>query len=581
MTQDRQDIECDVLIVGGGLGGTAAAIRAARTGYKVCLTEENHWLGGQCTAQGLSTLDEHKYIERFGGTALYGGFRNHIRAFYRKNYLLAEKADADPFFNPGAPLSGRLSFEPQAALSALLNMVLPEIEAQRLEIFYHARPLGAEIHSATIRTVTLEQSDYNRLLCFHPAYVLDATELGDLLPLVGAPFAMGAEARAETDEPHARAEGPAPHLIQPFTYPFVVDLCPGEDHTIPQPPDYEKNRDQQPYTLPHNQAPPDTFWSHHRILAADQFAPDQLTGDLIAINWPANAFKGAPLIGKAPQDWAEILQHAKNLSLGLLYWLQTEVPRQDGQGCGYPELRLRRDFLGTEDGLSQSPYIRESRRIKARKIVLEQEISAQYQQTARAALFADSVGLGFHPFDLLAAQGDPAFSGPTKPFQIPLGALISQQLDNLLTAGKNLGVTHLTSSCFRPHPTEWASGEAAGALACFCLGQQHRPATIHDTPDLLRSFQRELLRHGIPLYWYVDLPVEQPAFAATQLLALEDILSGHTGHLRFEPETLIEANQFQSLVQAVGLDQDIAGSEPRSRKDLACLIAESRFGLLA
>ena len=71
------------------------------------------------------------------------------------------------------------------------------------------------------------------------AMVLDATELGDLLPLVGAEYVSGAEGRLEVDpvagtsEPSARADGPAPECVQSFTYPFVVEFRPGEQHLCP------------------------------------------------------------------------------------------------------------------------------------------------------------------------------------------------------------------------------------------------------------------------------------------------------------------------------------------------------------
>ena len=83
MALPTQEIECDILVLGGGLGGCAAAIRAARLGYRVCLTEENPWLGGQCTSQGVSALDEHQYIESCGATSLYYEFRESIRGHYR------------------------------------------------------------------------------------------------------------------------------------------------------------------------------------------------------------------------------------------------------------------------------------------------------------------------------------------------------------------------------------------------------------------------------------------------------------------------------------------------------------------
>ena len=71
-----------------------------------------------------------------------------------------------------------------------------------------------------------------------------------------------------------------------------------------------------------------------------------------------------------------------------------------GDRLGAPELRLRADVMGTADGLSKHPYIRESRRIRALKTIVEQEVSARHQAGPRAAHFADSVGVGWYPIDI-------------------------------------------------------------------------------------------------------------------------------------------------------------------------------------
>lgn len=590
---ETKHIDCDILVIGGGLGGVAAAVTASRAGYRVCLTEENPWLGGQCTSQGVSALDEHQYIETFGGTALYYEFRRGIRAFYSAHCDLSEKALSAPFFNPGDGWVSRLCFEPQAALSAILAMAVPQIEENRLQIFYHARVHRAAVDGDRIHSVTVAQPDYERHLCFHAAYYLDATELGDLLPLLGIPYITGAESRDQTGEPHARADGPAPELVQTFTYPFVVDFRPNENHTIPKPPDYEHNRDHQPYTLTLRYGArdltykvfaavpklPGAFWTYRRILSADNFAPGQVAGDLAMINWAGNDFKGGNIIDRPPEEQAVILQKAKNLSLGLLYWLQTEVPRDDGQGHGYPEMHLRPDLLGTADGLSQYPYIRESRRIQARKTVLEQEVLSRFQPHARAALFPDSVGLGLYPIDIHGVPGDVAATGPTKPFQIPLGALIPRQLTNLLPACKNIGVTHMTNGCYRLHPVEWNIGESAAHLAAFCLGEGKSPSTVFDSPELVRSFQQRLLNQGIPLYWYEDLPAQHPAWKAAQLLAVTGIWPGAEDHLGFAPEEMMEGEEFEDLLHAAGLDKDAVGADKRSRGELAATVAAVLFDL--
>jgi hypothetical protein len=58
------------------------------------------------------------------------------------------------------------------------------------------------------------------------------------------------------------------------------------------------------------------------------------------------------------------LEEARQLSLSLVYWLQTVAPCAYG-GVGYKGVRLRKDLAGTEEGLAKYPYIRESRPILA------------------------------------------------------------------------------------------------------------------------------------------------------------------------------------------------------------------------
>ena len=236
--------ECDVAVIGGGLGGVAAALGACRSGVRVCLTEETPWIGGQATSQGVSAPDEHDHIETFGATAIYYEFREAIRAQYRQRYRLSEGARAAPSFNPGDGWVSRLCFEPSVGVLALVGMLLPQIEAGRLQILYKTRPVAAARDGDTITSVTVEGIEAQRTE-IRATWFLDATELGDLLPLADVPWVTGAESRQETGEPDARPDGPAPQLTQTWTMPFVVEVCPGENHTITRPDNYERMRDEQ------------------------------------------------------------------------------------------------------------------------------------------------------------------------------------------------------------------------------------------------------------------------------------------------------------------------------------------------
>ena len=78
------------------------------------------------------------------------------------------------------------------------------------------------------------------------------------------------------------------------------------------------------------------------------------------------------------------------------------------------------------------------------------------------------------------------------PFQIPLGALIPQRVENLLPGNKNIGSTHITNGCYRLHPVEWIIGEAAGALAAHCLDTGQSPRAVRNDPARLADFQHLL-----------------------------------------------------------------------------------------
>ena len=47
----------DVVVVGGGVSGTTAGIRAARLGAKTLIVEQGPWLGGMLTSAGVSATD--------------------------------------------------------------------------------------------------------------------------------------------------------------------------------------------------------------------------------------------------------------------------------------------------------------------------------------------------------------------------------------------------------------------------------------------------------------------------------------------------------------------------------------------
>lgn len=591
-----ETVECDILVVGGGMGGVAGAWAAARRGHRVCLLEETDWIGGQMTAQGISALDEHLHIERFGGTRSYYAMREAIRDHYRA--LSAD--DASEPLNPGSCWVTALAFEPRVGLAVLEDLLAPEVEAGRLRLFLRSKACAAEVEGDRVRGVRAIDLDTGHVRDFRFRYVLDATELGDLLPLTGTEYVVGAESIAETGEPHAQPEAPKAHCVQSLTYVFAMERRPaGENHTIERPDRYTHYRDAQPYSLrihvhggeiygeetgwldyrvfeemPGTKGP---LWRYRRLVDAAQFPA--VAHDITMFNWPGLDYRDLPVVDQDPAALAGALQDAKRVGLGFAHWLQTEVPDPSGPP-GFPELKLRPDVMGSADGLAKYPYIRECRRIRARKTIVEQDVAVAHQTRTRAAHFADSVGVGWYPIDIhQAGEGDVGTSTRTKPFQIPMGALIPARVENLLAANKNLGTTHITNGCYRLHPVEWNTGEAAGVLAAWVIESACSPAAIHADAGRRIGYQRALLDEGVPLCWLIDVPPLQPEFAAVQRLFMAAGGADDENSLDFRPDEPISAEERARWLARIGgfaaSATDPCGSAPVRRAGFAQALADA------
>lgn len=526
--------QTQVLVVGGGLGGVAAALGAVRHGAQVILTEEFAWLGGQSTSQAVPP-DEHPWIEEIGCTASYRAYRDGIRDYYRRHFPLTDEAKARPDLNPGAGWVSKLCHEPRVAVAVIEAMLAPHRSAGRLHVLQPVRPVACDTDGDRITAVLLRSVDGTTETMVHADVVIDATETGELLPLAGVEYVKGFESRAETGEPSAPDEA-QPDNIQALSICFAIEHADG-DHTIDKPDQYDHWRSVRPefwggpllgWAAPHprtleittrtfepnpgddvhavfadqSKNPGDgNLWTFRRIVARDMFVPGAYASDITLVNWPSIDYFEGPVFDVDEQTAASRLADARQLSLSMLFWMQTEAPRPDG-GRGWPGLRLVPEVMGTADGLAQAPYHREGRRIRALQTVVEQDVSLAARGTAGARRYEDSVGVGMYRIDLHPSTGgDNYIDVGAEPFEIPLGALIPQRMRNLLAGAKNIGTTHITNGCYRLHPVEWNIGEVAGVLAATCLELGLDPQEIHANPSHVTQLQAALVADGVELHW--------------------------------------------------------------------------------
>lgn len=525
----------DIIILGAGVGGVAAALSALRMGKTVIMTEETDWIGGQYTCQAVPP-DENRWVEEtFGCTRTHRQFREGVRQYYRDHYPMTAAARNNPKLNPGNGWVSRLCHEPRVALMVMAAMLQQYRSNGQLQVMLETVPVTADVDGDTVKAVTVQSLRSGNKTTLQGKVFIDATELGDLFPLAKVEHVTGAEAQSDTEEPSAEATA-MPLVMQGFTYCFAIDYLEKEEHVIDKPAEYDfwkKHVPEHPSFKKHGDSllnwrlngkmfgftpnPPQdqsfktpegpNYWTYRRLIDKKLYKEGSFASDISLINWGQNDYFEEPIIGVSEEAKKKALYMAKQLSLSLLYWMQTEAPRPDGK-TGYPGLRLRKDITGTADGLAKYPYIRECRRLKPITRVVMQHVSPDWRKAnlkgelaEQSEPYPDSVGIGHYLYMDLHARtgGKDGKGGACYPFRIPCGALIPIRVKNVLAAAKNLGTTQMTNGCYRLHTVEWAIGEAAGALAAMSVIKGEPAVAIRQKH--IGDLQKALTDLGCPMDW--------------------------------------------------------------------------------
>jgi hypothetical protein len=534
MLPDNVEFSADAIVIGGGLGGCAAALALCRNGLDVILTEETDWIGGQTSQQGVPP-DEHSWIETHGAPASYREYRNRIRSYYRRNYPLTEDAQSRTNLNPGDGSVSRICHEPRVTVAVLYEMLQPYLSSGQLNVILNYKPSKGQVNGDEVKSIELVHRYNGNKLSLSAPYFVDATETGELLPLTKTEYVKGTESRKETNELHAPEKGD-PDNHQAFTLCFALDYHEDKDFTIDRPARYDywskfvppiqpawsgklldlhysNPQTLQPKLLGFHPKGEKTgnalnLWLYRRILNRHNFRPGVMKSDITLVNWPQNDYMLGNLIDVSEKEFKKTVDGARQLNLSFLYWLQTEAPRPDG-GQGWKGLRLRKDVMGTEDGMAMYPYIRESRRIRAEFTILEEHVGAENRKMVagdnegkKSASFFDSVGTGYYHIDLHPSnRGNNYIDFPSLPFQIPLGSLLPQRVNNLFPANKNIGTTHITNGCYRLHPVEWSIGEAVGMLIAYSKEKKILPRSVRERKQILEDFQNVIRQQGLETHW--------------------------------------------------------------------------------
>ena len=539
----RESAESDVLptqvlVVGGGTGGTAAAIQAARLGAKVIMVEPSPWLGGMLTAAGVSATDGNHRLP----SGLWGEFRQHLYEHYG---------------GPKEVATGWVSntlFEPSVGNKIWNQMADRESNLRRIHGYRVTRVLKENNRVTTVIFKKTDEEAKPDSLVIQAQITIDATELGDAMALAGADYYTGQDPQSLTGEPSAPDEhNPS---IQDLTYVAILkDYGPGTDHTLPKPEDYDPSE----FNCMCAELCDDP--NFNGVNCDQMLEYGRLPGNKFMINWPnqGNDYY-VNAIDMTWEDRGRAYEAAKQTTLNWIYYLQTEG--------GYKNLGLAQDEFPTDDHLALIPYHREGRRLKGMAFLTVNDLEKPY----RSKLYQSAIAVGDYPLDHHHKKNPEAAleEFPDIPsFSIPYGSLVPEKIDGLLAGEKNISVSHLANGATRLQPCVILTGQAAGAAAALCVKENIQPRELQ-----VRSLQQVLLDADCWLLPFIDTTPADWYFQPLQKMGVYGVLKGHgvpyqwANQTWIYPDSAVSESQFLAAVAKArnqSNENTLSNNEPISR----------------
>jgi hypothetical protein len=447
-----QTINCDILVIGGGLAGTATAYEALKDGYTVCLTEISDWIGGQVSSQGNSALDEsnqqrvlnyfpHGYLEFRDSVQRYYGRLNPGDCWVSHSCFIPQDAHQLLFKqleNAAHRGQGKLKWFPNTVVKELETSKNGHIIEEVIAIKHQGQgnsnnfPLSQvyeDIYSYNNsprleKTIIRFQPPVNKRARGAQWYVVEASETGEIIALADVPYRLGLDARSAVN-PSSPTDKSDPYCTQGFTYTFAMERTATPQPQL-KPSFYAQYQPYYGYDPSPLKADFNYVFTYRRIWSPQtglrqQFGGVKFTaptpGDISLQNWlwgndyrPGTAqdnliYTRQQLENRGqlkPGHWQgglrpETLRKGEELAFGFYYWLVAgTTDSQLGDGVKYPAPNHRflsgvNSPLGTMHGLSKYPYIRESRRIVGRT-------SSDYPQGFQINEIDISTKDYFHPY---------------------------------------------------------------------------------------------------------------------------------------------------------------------------------------
>jgi hypothetical protein len=445
------EIKTDLVVVGGGVAGSVAALAAANLGVDVILVEKNGFLGGTATAALVGPPQ-----------TFHAGEEQIISGLPQKIIDKLVKLGASPghvydmigFVSTITPVD-----------SEMFKIVLEEILlAAGVKLMYHSTLINVEKDNDLISS-TIVRSKLKEYRIKGEVFI-DSTGDSELITLAGAPYQVGRASDQKT---------------QPMSTMFKVggiDFAPIREAIKKNPDDFLLSRPRQgmdPWEFPYcsvngffsviekAKANGDFNIPRDRVLFFQQPTPGVATVNMTRV------IEKSPLDG---EDLSRAELEARRQVVKILNFMQKYLP-------GFENSYLL--SIGSTIG------VRESKRLIG-------EYTLTGEDLVRGRRFDTAISRGSYPIDIHSPDGsemDIISMEEGTWYHIPRETTFTSQVPNLLAAGRNISTTHEAHASTRIQPSAMAIGQGVGTNAALAIKNKQYPAEVK-----IKALQDQLVKDG-------------------------------------------------------------------------------------
>ena len=407
--------ETDVLVVGGGPAGTAAAIAGARLGAEVLLVERYNHLGGLSTGGLVIWIDR---MTDWSGRPIIRGLaeefmerlpKDAIQGPPRADWGNRDAATAAYWAQRTAAYHGIVTWSPTVDPEALKTLSMRMAAEAKVRLLLHAWCTAPILEGDAVKGAIFESKEGRHAVL--AKVVVDTTGDADLIARAGAPC----ESDIDTGDIH--------HCMNTAFLIGGVDM---------------------------------ERWLAFRYSEPDAFSAFMTLGrerlrffEKPFVSWRNDValFMGPRLAGYSAinvEDLTAVELRSRELAAGHL-----EVYRAAAPGFSDAFLMLGAPQIG----------VRHSRRLAGLRKVTRPQWDTGY-------VWDDEIGVST------------SLSPKTPNISVPYGALVPEKLDNILGAGRHVACDPSSHTFLREIPQCWFTGQAAGVAAALAAASGTRPRDL-------------------------------------------------------------------------------------------------------